>query len=724
MPCALSRIQCNSSAATQISPSSQKIARSPTPTLPHRSHFPESSPQRRSCVIRDEDSALANSGIVFVDIATAQEVLGELGYLGRIELKLKPGPESAFRDAAALSLASGLAFEGKEENLGRGRELLKAFQLNLLSLALVAVFVAVFIVYNSASLSVLQRRADMAVLRCLGATRSQLALSFAIEVFILGSLSGALGVLLGGALAGAIFGQIAETVQNLYLGATQLKLFGDWRSAGSAFALAFGASALGALLPLLEAFSTSPAEAVRRLGYERRLRRHPLLLAGVAALMFAIALVSARISSIQRPAWGFVTAFTVLLGFLLATPGVMKAFLAPLVRTASALRLGFTQVACAQIQENPYRYGVVTAALALGVALWLGVSLMITSFRATVVDWIEGTIRGDLYLTLSDNPGNGYQSFLPDDFTKQANSLPGVLRRDFLRVIPSRIGSDSVHVSAIELQDLRSRGQLKILAEAPEAFQGGEAAGGWAAVSESFARRRGLKSGDAFQISTDWGTWNLKVGAILYDYSSERGIVYVEREAFAAFSGDRRIHGIALYLQNPAEAEALAARVRAWPNTPPTLEVRPNREVRERILKIFDQTFRVTEALKGVALFVAFLGILTTLSLLLEEKRREVGLLQALGATPAQLGGYALSQGGALGLCGWFLGALCGVALCWVIIRVINYDHFGWTIFFQPDWSLLAKSLGLTLAVAILATLWPMRYLRKIEPSEALRFEE
>lgn len=670
------------------------------------------------------DPAFADSGLIFADVATAQEALGELGHLTRIEIKLDPGSESAWRAAAARGLAAGLGFEGREASLGRGRDLLKAFQLNLLSLALVAVFVAVFIVYNSASLSVLHRRADLAVLRALGATRRQIASAFAIEVLLLGALSGLLGVALGAALARALFGAIAQTVQNLYLAGTELRLFDDWRSAGIALGLALGASGLGALVPLAEVFSTGPAEAVRRLGYERRLRRHPLLLAGVAGLMFAAAFASAALSSIHRPAWGFVTAFAVLLGFLTLTPGVMRGALSLLTRAAGALRLGYSQIACAQIAENPYRYGVVTAALALGVALWLGVSLMISSFRGTVVDWIGTTIRGDLYLTLSDNPGNRYASFLSEAFIREAEALPEVARRDFLRVIPARLGAEEVTLSGVELRDLLKRGQFKILSGSAATFGATPGDAAWAAVSESFARRRGLKPGDVFRTATEWGSWNLKVGAVLYDYTSERGIVYVERGDFAAFSGDGRIHGIALYLEDPAQAEALAARVRAFPSAPPTLEARPNREVRERVLRIFDETFQTTEALKLVALFVAFLGILTTLSILLEEKRREVGLLQALGATPAQLAGYALSQGAALGLCGWLLGALCGVALCWVIIRVINYDHFGWTIFFRPDWGLLGQSFALTMLVATLATLWPMRYLRKIQPGEALRFEE
>jgi len=670
------------------------------------------------------DSDFEESRLIFVDIATAQEILQLQGRLDRVEVRTRPGETQAWIQDAESTLKPGLSFSSQTETLGRGRELLKAFQLNLLSLGLVAIFVAAFIVYNSASLSVLHRRADLAVLRALGASRRQLGAAFALETLVSGTLSAVLGVCLGTLLAKALFGEVSQTVHNLYLSSTELKLHADLRVFLPALALALGASALGSFLPLLEVLSIGPAEGLRRLGHEGRLRRHPLVLATFAALMFVAALLSAKLSSIRHPAWGFATAFAVLSGFLALTPGVMKILLSGIARLVRWLRWGFSQIACAQIAENPYRYGVVTAALALGVALWLGVSLMIVSFRSTVVDWIEGTIRGDLYLNLKDNQDNGFRSFLPENFLKATANIPGVERRDAIRRFTAWMDRTEIPVSAIELRQLFRDGKLKTLAKDDRLLESPSGETMPAAISESLARRQNLQVGDEITLATEWGNRSLKIASILYDYSSERGLIYVDRQDFAQWSHDGRIQGLALYLHNPDDSDRLSQQIRDWPSAPPTLEVRPNREVRGRILKIFDETFQVTEALKLVSLFVAFLGILSTLSILMEEKRREIGLMQSLGMTPLQLSGYGLSQGAALGLCGWFLGSICGIALAWVIIRVINYDHFGWTIFFRLDPRLLAKGFVLTLAVAIVATVWPMRYLRKIKPSEALRFEE
>lgn len=663
----------------------------------------------------------ASPSLAFTDIASAQELLENPQDLSRIEIRVQPGKAAEWRAAAADTLKPGLAIVSAEERLGEGRNLLKAFQLNLLSLGLVAVFVAVFIVYNASSLALLHRRSDLAVLRALGATRGRLALALGTEAVLMGLLGGALGFLLGSGLARLLFGPIARTVRQLYLIQAELRLDWDLRGLLTALGLGLIGALLGTLLPLGEALAVRPVEAARRLSYERHLRHHPLFLLGLAALAFGVALASAKLSSPARPTWGFVSAFGILIGFLLLTPLVMRLVLFFLQGLARLARWGAAQVACAQISENPYRYGVVTAALALGVALWLGVSLMVNSFRGAVVDWIGSGIRGDVYLTLRDNVANGYQSFLPEDFRAKVQAIAGEARSDTIRSFEARRGANPVTVSAIALRDLMAHGQIRLLDGSFEPFLAGQDV---FAVSESFARRQNLKVGDPLSLETEWGVWTLPLAAIFHDYSSERGVVYVDRVSFQAFSGDRRIQGIALYLKDPARAEPLIAQFRKMEAAPPTLEVRPYREVRARVLEVFDETFAVTDLLKYIALFVAFLGVLSTLAILMEEKRREVGLLQALGISPRGLNAYGLSQGLALACCGYALGALAGLGLAWVLLHVLHYDHFGWTIPFRWNPWILLLGLGLTLAVGALATAVPIRWLSRIAPSEALRYEE
>ncbi|HKX12081.1 MAG TPA: FtsX-like permease family protein [bacterium] len=673
-------------------------------------------PQAR--VVKGMDAA---GSLAFTDIASLQELLENPSGLSRIEVRVRPGQIEAWRSANERGIEPGLAIVTAEERIGEGRDLLKAFQLNLLSLGLVAVFVAVFIVYNASSLALLHRRSDLAVLRALGATRRRLGLALGAEALMMGLLGGALGFFLGKALARLLLGPIAQTVRQLYLSQAELRLEGNLQGLLIALGLGLIGALLGTLLPLGEALAVRPVEAARRLSYERHLRHHPLFLLGLSAFFFLMALAAAKLSSPEQPAWGFATAFGVLIGFLLLTPLAMRGVLFLLQGLAKLGRWGAAQVACAQVAENPYRYGVVTAALALGVALWLGVSLMVNSFRGAVVDWIGNGIRGDVYLTLRDNVANGFQSFLPEDFIAQVEAAAGESRIDTIRSLAARRGSAEVTVSAIALRDLMTHGQVRLLEGSFDPFLAAEKV---FAVSESFARRQKLKVGDRLTLETQWGSWTLPVAAIFHDYTSERGVVYVDREIFQAFSGDRRIQGMALYLKDPTRAEALIARFRGMAGAPPTLEVRPYREVRARVLDVFDQTFAVTDLLKYIALFVAFLGVLTTLAILLEEKRREVGLLQALGISPRGLSGYGLSQGLALACCGYALGALAGLGLAGVLLKVLHYDHFGWTIPFHWNPWILLLGLGLTLMVGALATAVPIRWLSRIPPSEALRYEE
>jgi putative ABC transport system permease protein len=492
-------------------------------------------------------------------------------------------------------------------------------------------------------------------------------------------------------------------------------------AAGLAIGLA--GSLLGALIPLAEVASISPAEAARKLGFEKRFRR-PVWLLLLSLFSFLSWAALARLSSVHRPEWSFLAALAALLGFLFLTPIFLKILVRALEPLARRLRLPVLLVSCGQLAENPYRYGVVTAALSLGVALWLGVGLMVHSFRASVADWVKASIRGDVYLILRDNVASGYRSFLPPEFLAKAASLPGVAHRDTLRMARVEAGGREVPLSAIKLKRLMAAGIFKVLEGDRAAFARDGNSEDVAAVAESFARRMGIKVGDRLTVATEWGAWTLAIGAVLYDYTSERGQIFVDAEDFARRTGDARVSGLGLFLEDPSQSAGLAAEIRGWENLPPSLEVNLGADIRARVLRIFDETFQVTEALKYVAVFVALLGIISTLSIVFEQKRWELGLLAALGLAPAGLKRYGLSQGLLLSAAGFLVGLAAGLALCGNIIHLIHKNFFGWTILFSFDAGTVLASLAVTTSTGAAASFFLIRKLSRLRPAEALRYDE
>jgi putative ABC transport system permease protein len=145
--------------------------------------------------------------------------------------------------------------------------------------------------------------------------------------------------------------------------------------------------------------------------------------------------------------------------------------------------------------------------------------------------------------------------------------------------------------------------------------------------------------------------------------------------------------------------------------------------VRSEVMKIFDQTFTITYALLGVAIIVAVLGIINTLSALILERKRELALLRVGGLTRGELRTMLVLESSLLGVASTAAGLVMGYALSWILINVINKQSFGWTIDFHAPVGLIAISLLTTFAAASLAGLAPARLAAGLDLAEAIKTE-
>ena len=153
------------------------------------------------------------------------------------------------------------------------------------------------------------------------------------------------------------------------------------------------------------------------------------------------------------------------------------------------------------------------------------------------------------------------------------------------------------------------------------------------------------------------------------------------------------------------------------------LAVRSNREIREESLKVFDRTFVVTGVLRLLAIVVAFVGVLSALTALQLERQRELGVLRATGLTPGQLWRLVTAQTGLMGMAAGLLSIPAGLAMAWIMIRVINRRSFGWTLELGVAPGDLLAAVALAVAAALVAGLYPARRMAAVSPAEALRDE-
>jgi len=240
--------------------------------------------------------------------------------------------------------------------------------------------------------------------------------------------------------------------------------------------------------------------------------------------------------------------------------------------------------------------------------------------------------------------------------------------------------------------------------------------GGWdavargaALVSESFLRRFGVGRGDRVSLDAPGGSVVLSVAGVFYDYTTEHGLIMMDRSTYLRIYGDATIDSLGIFLapDNPDPAstlEEVRRRARAL-----GLPVLTRGELRADILEVFDSTFAVTRSMRLLAVVVAFFGIAGALLTLYLERRREFGIYRALGFSTPQVAGMTLLEGLGMGVASLVLSLLLGTVLAFVLIRVINLQSFHWTIFFRFDGSpylTAALTAGLASAGAAAYPIW------------------
>jgi putative ABC transport system permease protein len=327
----------------------------------------------------------------------------------------------------------------------------------------------------------------------------------------------------------------------------------------------------------------------------------------------------------------------------------------------------------------------------------------------------------DLYVAPAANEVIGLHAFVPPDLVGRLEQDPAVRAVDTYREVTARTESvDLVEIGAVRGADRRN---LRFVGGGEQEkmrqfFSGGDTV----IVTESFAQRHGTRGGDVLTIRTPGGIAALRVAGVYYDYTSDRGLIMMDRAVFDRWWQDPRVNSLAVYLKPGADVTAATARMRSrWAGQ--GLIVYTNRALRERILAVFDQTFAVTGVIKVIAVLVAIVGIFLALTALVIEREREIGVLRAIGASRGQVRGMLLSEAALLGTVASGLGIAAGMCLAMVLTWVVNKAFFGWTIELQWPWEMIATTPLWIIAAAMLAALGPAWQAGRVEIAGTLREE-
>lgn len=671
----------------------------------------------------DELSRQGMRGLVLMDVGRAQELLGKVGTLDRVDLLLPAGEEGERRRAEIQQrLPPGLTVREAE---GRGRAfdgMLRAFQLNLTALSLLALLFGGFLIFNTMTFSVVQRRPFLGILRTLGVTRGEVTKLVLGEAVLLGAAGTALGLVLGVFLGTGLVKLVTRTINDLYFVLEVQGVSPSPSLLGKGVVLGVGVAVLASLPPALEA-AGSPARLVllRSILEEKAARAVPLAaLAGGASLGMGLALLALPSRSVTV---GFGALFGVVLGFALLTP-MATALLVQGLAGALRRRAGpLAVLAVRGLVGAMSRTAPAMAALVMAVAVTVGLGTMIGSFRRSVDRWLDTTLQADLYISAPGLLSSRAQGTLDPEVVEGILSLPEVAGFNTYREIRSEDQGGGFRLLALRLDprgekafDFRQGGGVGAF----EAFRGGEGV----LVSEPLAYRRGWRVGDEVAIATDSGPRRFRVAGVFRDYSSEQGVVMVDRGVFERWWRMGGVTSLGLFLREGVAQGTVAERIEGLAaRQGQSLVVRSTRDLKAASLGIFDRTFTITVVLRLLAFGVAFTGVLSALMALQLERSRELGVLRALGMTPRELWGMITAQTGLLGLMAGVLAVPAGASLAAILVQVVNRRSFGWTLDLSWGLEVFGQAVLLALVGAGLAGAYPAWRMAKTPPALALRDE-
>lgn len=645
---------------------------------------------------------LASRKLVIMDIAQVQSLLGNRGELTSIDVQLAPGTDTALavpRLRAAVGPGAEILTPTQREQRAEG--LMRAFRLNLTALSLISLVVGFFLVHSATQAALVRRRTEFGILRAAGATRGQVLTLILAEVAVLGLAGVAIGLPAGYVAARANIGVVSQTISSLYLLNEIERLDVPPLLWILAAAIGLSGAMIGALGPALDLARADVKELLAPISLHERTGAAAgrFFLAG--ALMLAAAAAWYFVFGQSWQPGGFVLAVAVLLAVPLLSPWLVRVVASRLTVHRFGLAYSIRSLAV-RLQTTSFA----VASLAIAVAMLVGITVMVGSFRRTVTVWIAGTLRADVYITTLSWRGTGAVGTLDDSIVTSIERMPGVRYADRLRGFLGFTGDRRVGVVGVDFALPEGEARFPLLAGDPGTAFRAVRQEGAVIITEPLARKAGLVPGDSIPLTTPRGERRFRIAGVSYDYSSENGGIAMDLRTMATIYGPGPLNSIALYLEPGRDPERVIDEIRAALPAAP-LNLRSNRSLRAEVFRIFDQTFAVTRLLQVLALLVAAGGITLTLLILGRERRSELAVYRALGAHRRQVFRFFVGKGVGIGLFGLAIGLAAGAALAWILIFVINRAYFGWTLQLAWPWGQLAGGALTILLAAMIASLYP-----------------
>ena len=661
-----------------------------------------------------------NLGIM--DIYAAQQVFGRGRHFDRVDIGLREGVTVEQGQAALqAALGPGLTVEPPS---GRGKQfesLLSIYTLSANVSSLFALLIGMFIIYNAFSIAVTQRRGEIGILRALGATRSQIRTLFLAESAIAGMIGSAAGVAIGLSVARALTQVTGQTMFDMFgvsQNARDVQI--EPRFLLLAFVLGVVTSMLAAAIPARNAARVEPVQALQKGRYqvlgagENRMRR-------IAAFIAIVAGLGCTAWSSYRPA--FYTGYI----FMVVAAVLMTPFLS--LELSRLLRYPLRWIrpvegalAADSLIQAPRRTSTTVAALMLSLSLVVGMAGVARACFDAIDVWFATVLNPDLFVATS-------QTISPRDFHFPASmraeleSVAGIAEVQPVRTIRQPFRGHTVMVVGVENARIAARVPRIVIEGTDAEMTRCAAAGRGVTLSENLSRLVNLHLHDPVELTTPTGILRLPVCGVVRDFSNQQGTIFLERSLYIRAFQDDSVDLFRVYLQPGAKAQEVRARILERLGSRRRLFVLFNREVVEYGRQLTANWFGLTYLQIFVAVIVAILGIVNTLTVSISDRRRELGVLRAVGGLRAQIRRTIWLEAVAIGAIGLILGIGVGAILLYYELQSIDKDMAGFPLDYRFPTGIIGVLLPVILGAALGSAILPAETAVRSSLVEALEYE-
>ncbi len=660
--------------------------------------------------------------LAVMDIYSAQKIFGRGRRFDRIDIALEEGV-SLDQGIAKIRAAIGEGFQ-IEPPSSRGEQFEATSRIYALAsniTSVFALFIGMFIIYNTFAIAVTQRRSEIGILRALGATRGQVRTLFLAESAITGLIGTLAGVLFGIAMARAMSGYIGGLLEEVYGVAQRAEsiTIEPWLIA-AAIAMGVVTSLIAAVIPARAAAYVDPVKALQKGRYqslgegENRTRRR-WAIACVAASVIALAFNRYMLIFYA----GYVLA---VLAAVLMAPAAALWLARALRPILSRLRPVEGTLAADSLLQGPRRTSGTVAALMLSLALVISLGGLARSSYNAISEWMRLALNPDLFVTTAETV-TARSFVLPASLGDGLRKIDGVEEVQLVRSVRVLVKNTPIMIVAGDIESIARRTHIPALEGNTEEMYRIAADGKGVIASENFERLHGAKLGEVLDIPAPEGVLRIPIVGITRDFSDQQGSLFLSREVFKKYWHDDSVNVFRIYLRPGANAAAVRKRILDAYGSEQRLFVLTNADLRNYVTRITDQWFGLTYVQIAVAVLVAVLGIVNALTVSITDRRREIGVLRAVGGLRQQIRHTVWMEASAIGAIGLILGLALGAAQLYYSLEIARRDLVGIDIgYAYPIQTALALA-PIILGAAFLAALAPAESAVRGSLVEALEYE-